>query len=459
MAASEMFTRRLDRWLKAVGFGHGNPFATANAEYERAFLPECFIDTGHYPLILGDPESPRTTLVLAPRGCGKTAYRVMLEQQGFPQSETLNVLVISYLSFDHFFESEHGALRQALQSHLRAILRQGLQALHETFERFPEIGARIDSSSLQLLRALQHKYAPELLPAAEALALPSLRGTSMEDFTALVQLVRQLGIAGMYVVMDRLDEQPETADSSAAILEMLLPLLAHLPLMEHSGAAFKFFLPSEMEPLLHSAPKVRLDRLQIYKVTWDEGLLQQLLEKRLTTFSDGRIRALAQLASAPLNETIDREMVQWANGSPRRLLRLGELLLREHIRQMQDEEVLLTQDAWESAFVQFQRDYPPPGLSVDLSIPQVYLGTRTVTLTPLEHKFLLALYENHGWCEKEALILKVWDTVEGVTDQAVSRLVRRIREKIEPLPSAPIYLLTEHNQGFRLEHLQDLPVS
>jgi len=33
--------------------------------------------------------------------------------------------------------------------------------------------------------------------------------------------------------------------------------------------------------------------------------------------------------------------------------------------------------------------------------------------------------------------------------------VRRIREKIEPLPGAPIYLLTEHNQGFRLEYLEE----
>ena len=43
---------------------------------------------------------------------------------------------------------------------------------------------------------------------------------------------------------------------------------------------------------------------------------------------------------------------------------------------------------------------------------------------------------------------------KGVTDQAVSRLVRRLREKIEPYPSDPVYLLTEHSAGFRLQHVE-----
>lgn len=457
MATVETLTRRLDRWLKAVGFGSGNPFATANAEYERTFLPECFVDTGHYPLILGDPKDPRTTLVLAPRGAGKTAYRVMLEQQGYPQSNTLNVLVISYLNFDHFFEQEPASLRQALQCHLRASLRLGLRSLDATLARFPEIRAGVTPGWRGMLLDLQYKYAPELVPAAAEGSFPNLERTATEDFRTLVALVQQLGIAGLYVMVDRLDEQPETADSPPAILDLLLPLVAHLPLMEHEGVAFKFFLPLEIKALLEETPKVRLDRLRIYTVEWDEALLQQLLEKRLAVFSEGRIKALGQLARTPLNETVDRELVQWANGSPRRLLRLGELLLLEHARRMPDDEALLTPEAWENACLQFQRDYRPPGLSVDPLKAQVRIGTRLIGLTPLEHKFLLTLSEGRGWCEKETLIQKVWDATEGVTDQAVSRLVRRIREKVEPLPGSPIYLLTEHNQGFRLEHLQDSP--
>ncbi|HOC20829.1 MAG TPA: hypothetical protein PKL16_04970 [Anaerolineae bacterium] len=83
MTAGEALSQKLEQWLKAVGFVKGNPFATANAEDERTFLPECFVDTGHYFSILGDPQ---TTLVLAPRGGGKTAYRVMLDSNAIPRA-------------------------------------------------------------------------------------------------------------------------------------------------------------------------------------------------------------------------------------------------------------------------------------------------------------------------------------------------------------------------------------
>lgn len=447
MTTGAALTRNLNQWLKNVGFVNGNPFASADAERERDYLPEYFVDTGHYPLILGDPQNPQSTLVLAPRGCGKTAYRVMLEQQCYPQDSELNALVIPYLSFDSLFEQTDLSLRQQLQCHLNTILRLSLRALEETRARFPEIDARITVAQHRTLQTLEQAYAPSLTPAKGRIP--------MEDFTTFVQFVRKLGIVSTYVIIDRLDEQPETADSPQAVVDLVLPLLAHLPLMELEGAAFKLFLPLETETLLRNAAKVRLDRLEVYTVEWTETLLQQLLEKRLTTFSAGRIKSLAQLARSPLSETIDRELVQWSNGSPRRLLRLGELLLIEHARQMQGEELLLTQETWERAYALFHRDFPPPELSINPALPQAQIGARLIGLTPLEHKFLLALYESHGWCEKEALIIKVWDTAEGVTDQAVSRLVRRIREKIEPLPGSPLYLLTEHNQGFRLEHLRE----
>ncbi|HQF00371.1 MAG TPA: hypothetical protein PLG06_11640, partial [Anaerolineae bacterium] len=105
MTAGEALSQKLEQWLKAVGFVKGNPFATANAEDERTFLPECFVDTGHYFSILGDPQKPQTTLVLAPRGGGKTAYRVMLEQQCYPQGALVNALAVPYLTFDPLFEN------------------------------------------------------------------------------------------------------------------------------------------------------------------------------------------------------------------------------------------------------------------------------------------------------------------------------------------------------------------
>lgn len=448
MTAGEALSQKLEQWLKAVGFVKGNPFATANAEDERTFLPECFVDTGHYFSILGDPQKPQTTLVLAPRGGGKTAYRVMLEQQCYPQGALVNALAIPYLTFDPLFENQGLTLRERLHCHLSAILYWGLQ-IADTLKNYREISCRVTAEQLQTLSSLRQRYtSPATTPGSPA-------HQPLEDFTAFVHLVQGMGLDSVYVLVDRLDEQPETADDPQAVIDLILPLLAHLPLMELPGAAFKFFLPLTAETLLQHTPKVRLDRLRRYWVEWNEALLSQLLEKRLTTFSEGHIKSLGQLALSPLSETIDRDLIQWANGSPRQLLRLGELLLLEHARTMQGDTLLLAPEAWERALTRFQHEFPPPTLRIDLLLPRARIGARLIELTPLEHKFLLALHQSRGWCEKEALILKVWDTTEGVTDQAVSRLVRRIREKIEPLPGAPIYLLTEHNQGFRLEYLEE----
>ena len=64
------------------------------------------------------------------------------------------------------------------------------------------------------------------------------------------------------------------------------------------------------------------------------------------------------------------------------------------------------------------------------------------------------LYEGRGYRDKEELAQIVWGDVGGViSDQAISRLVRRIREKIEVDAGAPVYLVTERGRGFRLEHV------
>jgi hypothetical protein len=496
----------LSSWLQQVGFVNGNPFATANADQESSLLPEYFVDTGHYNLVVGDPRAPQTTLIFAPRGCGKTAYRVMLEQQCYPHSDQLNTLVLPHVTFDRLYTDTYEGLRQQLHKHITSIIQVGLRALIQTLACDPDIAQRVNSLHGYRMRAQIEKYRPELVMPleiwrtiqvanstlasdwshfAEIFSTGQFRSWSEEigkptilwwnhivdpltsstpgasspigDFIEFVELVQSLGISSVYAVVDRLDELPETADSPSAVVDLILPLVAHLPLMETPGAAFKFFLPLTTFDLLNDNPKARLDRLPVRSITWSDDLLTEMLEKRLSAFSSGRIRSLSQLAREPLTDTLEHEMVQWANGSPRRLLRLGELLFMEQAQRAREKSLLLTREAWEAAYAAFSRDYPPPRVVVDVSVPQMWVGRRNIGLTPLEHRFLLTLYQSGGWSEKERLVFNVWDTTEGVSDQAVSRLVRRIREKIEPFPGSPIYLLTEHNQGFRLEHLGEVP--
>ena len=504
MALSEALLLRLENWLQQVGFVNGNPFATGEAARESRLLPEFFVDTGYYDLIWGNPSVPQSTLVFAPRGSGKTAYRVMVQNQCYPLNTHSDVLAIVYTSFDTFFRSHSISQPARIDLHVKAILKKGLYALLNTLCQNREMANSILLPQRCRLAWFYRTFAPQTLTPIELMRRiqtieqdfsppwkffqESVRKSDLERvfaranllenpvlqlladlvdcvpepletqlspvqiFTEFIQEVRRSGIKAIYILVDRLDEIPETADSPQVIVDLLEPLLANLTLMEVPGAAFKVFLPHLALKAIKASPSIRLDRLRTYEIVWTDALLSEMLRKRLLAYSEGRIRSLAQISATSLAETIDQEIVHMADGSPRRLLRVGELLFLQHIRETEQEFLLLTENDWRKGHRAFFKEHMPL-LNVDKSAPQVFVGGRRVLLTPLEHKFLLALCNSQGICDKEKLVNKVWNVEEGVTDQAISRLVRRIREKIEPFPSTPLYLITEHSFGFRLEHV------
>lgn len=72
-------------------------------------------------------------------------------------------------------------------------------------------------------------------------------------------------------------------------------------------------------------------------------------------------------------------------------------------------------------------------------------------LSPQEHRLLASLYQKAGAvCTKEELRAALW---EGgiVEDSALASLVRRLREKIEPDPTHPIFIVTVPGFGYRLD--------
>ncbi len=63
----------------------------------------------------------------------------------------------------------------------------------------------------------------------------------------------------------------------------------------------------------------------------------------------------------------------------------------------------------------------------------------------------MCLAKNNGFGDKELLIEFVYDNPPGgVTDQAISSVVKRLRDKIELDSHNPYYIRTQHGQGFML---------
>jgi hypothetical protein len=80
----------------------------------------------------------------------------------------------------------------------------------------------------------------------------------------------------------------------------------------------------------------------------------------------------------------------------------------------------------------------------------------TSQLTAKEHLLLEYLRAHPGEiCDKDALIQAVWPEDEifdrGVRDDSLAQLVRRLRVKIEPDPSAPRYIQTVTGRGYRFK--------
>ncbi|HIP71130.1 MAG TPA: winged helix family transcriptional regulator, partial [Anaerolineae bacterium] len=90
-------------------------------------------------------------------------------------------------------------------------------------------------------------------------------------------------------------------------------------------------------------------------------------------------------------------------------------------------------------------------LTLDSSRRELRIGQdKTVYLTPLENRLLHYLMSNSSHIlTTEALISQVWGAEGGDRDM-LRQLVRRLRRKIEPDPSQPIYIETVPGHGYGL---------
>jgi two-component system KDP operon response regulator KdpE len=88
-------------------------------------------------------------------------------------------------------------------------------------------------------------------------------------------------------------------------------------------------------------------------------------------------------------------------------------------------------------------------LSVDLVRRIVKIGTREIKLSPKEYDLLRVLVQHAGKVLTHKFLLgELWD---NLTDAQYLRVyVRQLRQKIEPDPERPQFVLTETGIGYRL---------
>jgi len=121
---------------------------------------------------------------------------------------------------------------------------------------------------------------------------------------------------------------------------------------------------------------------------------------------------------------------------------VGELLAR--VRVALRHAASSNQDTGDSVFT-------TGDLKVDLLKRQVFVADKQIHLTPNEYKLLTALVKNAGMVMTHRQLLKeVWGPFITQENHYIRVYMNQLRQKIEPDPSRPKYLLTEPGVGYRL---------
>jgi two-component system KDP operon response regulator KdpE len=91
-------------------------------------------------------------------------------------------------------------------------------------------------------------------------------------------------------------------------------------------------------------------------------------------------------------------------------------------------------------------------LTIDFSRAEVFLKEQRVQLTPTEYRLLYHLASNPGRVlPYETILSKVWGMEYREEEHYVRLYVNYLRQKIEPDPGKPKYILTERGLGYRFK--------
>lgn len=537
---------RVELMLTSLGF-RGNPFALREADREGLeHLAGYFFEHPIFSEVLGSAQNPESVVVLARRGAGKTTFRQAIEMYCRTSQEPVSgILDVPYVDFsrpisiarrrgvapdvslhvdeilrcafvrwlDSLNEDQAVRLLQRWRNDEMATLKAYLlrytslfrakdfgRTMNQLFRRVAResLGEEFegDIASAILEGADWHPWLPgSLHPLADfmvRLAAQAPRALPQSSYSQLVRdfldLCEPLGCAGVYVLVDRLDETSLLPDAEQ-VVSFVAPLLTDLVLLDEARLAFKVFLPQHLSDLLYSRVDFRPKRLSVQHLVWTADDLLQLLARRLLAFSPYNSMQilcepslgskLAQLSNRfPRARYVDVTLVQASNNLPRDLvLRCRKLL---EIYEVSDTPGLINEDHLDEAInADLGRDEPrieirpvdsaapaqaattrtpsdreesfsQHGLYVDAR-KRVWRDGRVLQDQPSATEFRLLSYlcdHRYEICSYEDILEAVWS--QGGDTTMLNTTLRRLRKVVEYDPAHPSFIIRHIGRGIQL---------
>lgn len=130
-------------------------------------------------------------------------------------------------------------------------------------------------------------------------------------------------------------------------------------------------------------------------------------------------------------------------------------------RILHDGDLIQVGLAYRLAFVGAEATVPLPPeretsfvLRLDREKKQVWVNGQVVEppLSPAQFDLLEMLIDAEGGVvDRDAIAMRVWGSTDGVTEQAIDALVRRLRRRLADYDGSREFILTARGFGFRLE--------
>jgi predicted component of type VI protein secretion system len=96
------------------------------------------------------------------------------------------------------------------------------------------------------------------------------------------------------------------------------------------------------------------------------------------------------------------------------------------------------------------------GLRLDTTTHQIYINGRLLEppLSAQQYRLLELMVDRPGVTTRDEIVRAVWSDAaeEGVSEQSIDALVRRLRERLAELDAEHQYLVTMRGHGFRFEN-------
>jgi hypothetical protein len=152
------------------------------------------------------------------------------------------------------------------------------------------------------------------------------------QFAQLADIARSIGFTATYILVDGIDELDLTGSDASATYSFIRGLVNDLQTLESPGVALKFFMWDQIEDLYREGG-ARPDRVPQFTLRWSVDQLQEMLRRRLSAFSEGRVESLGVLICADVPVNLDLLVAQLASGSPRDMVRMAQRIVAEATRE------------------------------------------------------------------------------------------------------------------------------